>query len=137
MAVQQKYYSRRYNALKFGIIKLRHRPDILLSLLFLVVFSFLVIVPLLQIIKGSLTYQQTDVRMVRGAVAGQFTVYHYLRVFTGRLAQSLFFKPFWHSLVVGFGVTILAMTLGTLLAWVIVRTDIPFKPLFSVLMVTP
>ncbi len=137
MTVQAKPVYRRLNVLKFELTKLRHRPDVLLSLLFLIVFSFLVIVPLLQILKGSLTYQQSDLRMVRGSVQGQLTAYHYLRVFTGRLAQSLFFKPFWHSLIVGFGVTFLAMTLGSLFAWVIVRTDIPFKPLFSVLMVTP
>jgi len=126
-----------FSSAKFRLTQLRHRPYVLLSLVFLVIFSFLVVVPLLEIIKTSLTYQQNDLRMVRDASVGQFTFYHYQRVFTGNLAQALFFKPFINSLVVGFGVTTLAMTLGTLLAWVIVRTDIPFKRFFSAAMVIP
>ncbi len=126
-----------FRSAKFKLTQLRHRPYVILSLLFLAVFTFLVIVPLLEIIKTSLVYQQNDVRMVRDATVGQLTSYHYQRVFTGHLAQALFFKPFVNSLLVGFGVTLLAMTLGTLLAWVIVRTDIPYKRFFSAVMVVP
>ena len=129
--------SRKFSNIKFELTKIRYRPDILLSILFLIVFAFLVIVPLLQIIKTSLVYQQNDLRMVRDATVGQLTGYHYRRVFTGDLAQSLFFKPFLNSLLVGFGVTTLAMTLGTLLAWVVVRTDIPYKRFFNAVMVVP
>ncbi len=125
------------NNLKFNLTKLRHRPNIILSVLFLVVFSFLVIAPLLQIIYTSMTYQANDLRLVRDATVGDFTLYHYFRVFTGRLSRALFYKPFINSLVVGFGVTTMAMTLGTLLAWVIVRTDVPLKRFFGAVMVIP
>ena len=92
---------------------------------------------LLQIIYTSLTYQANDLRLVRDATVGDFTLYHYFRVFTGRLSRALFYKPFINSLVVGFGVTTMAMTLGTLLAWVIVRTDVPLKRFFGAVMVIP
>jgi iron(III) transport system permease protein len=122
---------------KFYLTKLRYRPNIWLSLIFLVVFSFLVIAPLLQIIRTSLTFQSNDLRVVRDATVGDFTLYHYYRVFASKLSKALFYKPFINSLVVGFGVTLMAMTLGTLLAWFIVRTDVAFKPFFSVMMVIP
>ncbi len=137
MSSRTRSFNHKLNSIKFELTKIRYRPDIILSLLFLVVFTFLVIVPLLQIIKTSLIYQQNDLRVVRDATVGQLTDYHYQRVFTGNLAQSLFFKPFINSLLVGFGVTTLAMTLGTLLAWIVVRTDIPYKRFFSAVMVVP
>jgi len=125
------------NTVKFYLTKLRYRPNILLSILFLVIFSFLVIAPLLQIIRTSLTYQSNDLRVVRDATVGDFTLYHYYRVFASKLSKALFYKPFINSLVVGFGVTVMAMVLGTLLAWFFVRTDVAFKPFFGVMMVIP
>ena len=123
--------------LKFTLTKLRYRTDIVIAIVFIVVFAFLVLGPLIQIIYTSLTYQSNDLRMVRDARVGQFTLYHYLRVFTGRLSHSLFFKPFINSLLVGGGVTLLAMLVGTLLAWVLVRTDVPLKRFFNTVIVIP
>lgn len=123
--------------LKFKLTKLRYRTDIIISIVFIVIFAFLVLGPLIQIIYTSLTYQSNDLRVVRDARVGQFTLYHYVRVFTGRLSRSLFFKPFINSLLVGGGVTLLAMVLGTLLAWVLVRTDVPLKRFFNTVIVIP
>lgn len=113
--------------LKLSLTKLRYRTYYIMAMIFLVIFAFLVIVPLIQIILTSLTFQRNDLRMVRGAKVGAFTFYHYSRVFIGRLAQALFYKPFLNSLMVGVGVTTLSMIIGSSLAWVLVRTDIPFK----------
>ncbi len=108
MAVGQK--------LQFATAKLRNRPDILLALIFLVVLAFLVIAPLVQIVYTSLIYQSNDLRVVRDARVGQFTLYHYARIFRGRLARSIFYMPFLNSLLVGCGVTLFAMVVGALLA---------------------
>jgi len=124
-------------AFKFYLTKLRYRTDLVIAILFITVFSFLVIGPLLQIIYTSFTYQSNDLRMVRDARVGEFTGYHYARVFTKKLSKSLFFKPFINSLLVGAGVTVMAMVLGTLLAWVLVRTDVPLKRFFHAVIVIP
>jgi len=87
--------------LKFTLTKLSHRTDIIIAIVFIVVFVFLILGPLIQIIYTSLTYQSNDLRVVRDARVGQFTFYHYVRIFTGRLSRSLFFKPFINSLLVG------------------------------------
>jgi len=123
--------------LKFNLTKLKSRSYYIMALIFIIIFAFLVIVPLIQIIFTSLTFQKNDVRMVRGARVGAFTLYHYSRVFVGRLAKALFYKPFINSLMVGFGVTVLSMTIGSLLAWVLVRTDIPFKKFLNNIIVIP
>ncbi|MCK5249020.1 MAG: iron ABC transporter permease [Spirochaetaceae bacterium] len=123
--------------LKFNLTRLKSRTYYIMALVFIFIFAFLVIVPLLQIIFTSLTFQRNDVRMVRGARVGAFTLYHYSRVFVGRLAKALFYKPFINSLMVGFGVTVLSMVLGSLLAWILVRTDIPFKKFLNNVIVIP
>ncbi len=125
-----------YN-LGFALTKLRYRTYYIIAMLFLVVFAFLVIVPLIQIIVTSLTFQRNDLRMVRGAKIGAFTLFHYSRVFVGRLAQALFYKPFLNSILVGIGVTTLSMLIGSLLAWILVRTDIPFKKFLNSIIVIP
>jgi iron(III) transport system permease protein len=125
------------NRILYNSAKLRNRPDILIALVLIVVFGFLVLGPLIQIIYTSITYQSYDLRVVRDAREGAFTLYHYARVFTGRLSRALFFKPFLNSLKVGFGVTALAMLIGSLLAWAMVRTDIPWKRFFHSITVIP
>ncbi len=125
------------NKIKFTLTKLRYRTDIIISIIFIVIFAFLILGPLIQIIYTSLTYQSNDLRVVRDARVGQFTLYHYVRIFTGRLSRSLFFKPFINSLLVGGGVTLLSMVVGAILAWVLVRTDVPFKRFFQSVIVIP
>jgi len=123
--------------LKYNLKKYRHRTDFIIAVLFISVFSLLVIAPLVQIVYTSFTYQSNDLRLVRDATVGEFTLYHYVRVFTKRLSRSLFFKPFVNSLLVGGGVTVMAMVLGTLLAWVLSRTDVPLKRFFQSVIVIP
>ena len=122
---------------RYYFTKFRYRTDFIIAILFITVFSFLVIGPLIQIVYTSFTYQSNDLRMVRDATVGEFTLYHYARVFTQRLSKSLFFKPFINSLLVGGGVTALAMAIGTLLAWVLSRTDVPLKRFFNAVIVIP
>jgi len=122
---------------KYYFEKYRYRTDLIIASVFILVFAFLVIGPLLQIIYTSFTYQSNDLRVVRDATVGEFTGYHYIRVFTKRLSRSLFYKPFVNSLLVGAGVTGLAMVIGTLLAWVLVRTDVPLKRFFNAVIVIP
>ncbi|MDA3941379.1 MAG: hypothetical protein PF693_19080 [Spirochaetia bacterium] len=100
-------------SLKLSLSKLRYRTYYIMAMIFLIIFAFLVIAPLIQIILTSLTFQRNDLRMVKGARVGAFTFYHYSRVFIGRLAQALFYKPFLNSLMVGVGVTTLCMGAGT------------------------
>lgn len=126
-----------FKDLKLSITKLRYRNYYILALVFIIIFTFLVLVPLIKIIITSLSFQANDERMVRGAREGAFTFYHYSRVFVGKLARSLFYKPFINSLIIGVGVTVLSMFLGTVLAWILVRTDIPFKKFLNTIIVIP
>ena len=125
------------NQLRFALARLAYRKDIIIGILFIIIFSFLIIVPLFEVIYTSFTYQGYDLRVVEGAREGQFTLYHYARVFASKMSSSIFYKPLVNSLLVGAGVTVLAMFLGSIFAWLIVRTNIPYKRFLESVMVIP
>jgi iron(III) transport system permease protein len=121
----------------FGIRRLLNKPEALLSVFFLVVLGFLIITPLVEIIRESMTVQSYDRAYLPDAKPGEFTLLHYERIFAGPMSPALFIRPLLNSLAVGFGVTVLALALGTLLAWVLVRTDLPLRGTFGALAVVP
>lgn len=125
------------NTLKFYRAKLKSKPELILSFIFIAVFSFLIVVPFLKMIYTTLTYQTYDLRLARGAVKGAFTLFHYQRVFASDLTKAFFITPFINSIYVGFSVTVIAMIIGSLLAWLFVRTDIPYKKFFQTIIVVP
>ena len=122
---------------KFYTSKLRSKPEVMLSLLFVIIFAFLIIAPFIQMIYTSLTFQDYDLRLQRGAVEGAFTLFHYIRIFASDLTPALLVKPLLNSIAVGFGVTILAMLIGSMFAWIFVRTDIPHKKFFQTVITIP
>ncbi|MBL6945734.1 MAG: iron ABC transporter permease [Rhodospirillales bacterium] len=123
--------------LRFAIQRLTNRPEKILSAMFVVVLAFLVLNPLIEIIHDSLIYQSYDLAYHPEAKEGDFTVFHLERVFTGRLSDSLFYRPFVNSLFISAGVTALSLFIGTILAWLLVRTDLFFRPAFTALAVIP
>ena len=82
-----------------------------------VVLAFLTVPPLWVLIQGSL-HTTTDT----GAL-GDFTLAHYRRL----LSDKQFVASFLNSLTFALGSTILALTFGGLVAWLVERTNAPFK----------
>ena len=123
--------------LSFALHRIANHPERILTAMFVVVLAFLVINPLIEIIHDSLVYQSYDLAYFPDAKEGEFTLFHMTRVFTGRLSNSLFYRPFVNSLMIAAGVTALSLFIGTLLAWLLVRTDLHFRPAFTALAVVP
>lgn len=91
----------------------------------------------MEIIRDALSIQSYDLAYHPNAQEGSFTLFHLKRVFTGRLSRSLFYHPMMNSLMVGAGVTFLAVVIGSGLAWLVVRTDLPFRKFFGSMAVIP
>ncbi len=121
----------------FYFRKLMHAPERILAVVFLVLLLFLVMTPLFEIIRDALSYQDYDLAYHPDAKVGGFTLFHLERVFTGRLSNALFYKPLLNSLMVGAGVTVLAVVIGSGLAWLMVRTDLPYRGFFGAMAVVP
>ncbi len=122
---------------RFLTQRLKSKPELILSIVFIIIFSFLIVVPFLRMIYTTFTFQGYDLRLNRDAREGAFTFFHYIRVFGSDLTESFLIKPLLHSLAVGFGVTIVAMVLGSIFAWIFVRTDIPHKKFFQTVITIP
>jgi len=123
--------------LSYFFYKLLNRPQLVLGTIFLVILSFLVLTPLLEIIKDSLSIQSYDIAYLPNANIGDFSFFHFERVFSGPLSKALLINPLLNSIAIGICVTLIGVSIGTIFAWLIVRTNIRFKGIFGALAVVP
>ena len=123
--------------LTYFFYKLINRPHLVLGFVCLVILGFLVLTPLMEIIKDSLSVQSYDIAYLPEAEIGEFTLFHYERVFAGPLSKALLINPLLNSIAIGVCVTLIGVSIGTILAWLIVRTNIRYKGVFGALAVVP
>lgn len=112
-------------------------PHIILSIIMLAVMFYMVIIPLYRMVVTTLTVQEMDLRVLKDAELGNFTLYHWIRMLTGKIARIMTFEPLLHSLTISLGATFLALTIGGLMAWLVVRTDVPGREIIHVLATVP
>jgi len=112
-------------------------PRVVISLILLIVLAVFVVMPFARLVRDTLVWQETDTRISRDAQPGAFTTFHWKRTFASPLTKNLLILPLMHSLEVGISVAVLALIIGGLLAWLIVRTDMPFKKLIGSLVMIP
>ena len=122
---------------RFRLQRWLSRPEKIMGLVLLSVLTVLVVLPLVQIVIGASTFGFGDTRLVPGAVPGAWTIYHWQRITASPLTQVLLVKPLLNSLSIAFGVVLLALPLGSLLAWLVVRTDLPLKKLIGNISIIP
>ena len=102
-----------------------HRPYLVMGILFLIPLAYLVIAPAFEIVRTSLIRE------------GQFSGYYWQRVLSGRMSVVLFFKPLLNTLKLAFGMTAGSVVVGAVLAWLVVRTDLPMRGTMERLAVVP
>ena len=112
-----------YKRLRFTLRK----PHVLLGLLLIILLTALVVIPFLQMLHDTAVWQETDRRISRTAEPGKWTFFHYERVFSSPLSLNIFYRPLLRSLTTSLAISCLAMTLGAMMAWFVVRTDMPFR----------
>lgn len=112
-------------------------PHVALSLVLLAVLGIFVIAPIVNIVIDTFTWQSGDTRFDRSAVAGEFTLFHWTRVFAGPLTRRILAEPLLNSVLTALGATAVALFIGTGLAWLLVRTDLPFKRVLAPLAFVP
>lgn len=108
-------------------------PQRVIGVLLIALLIFLVIMPAINIVYTSLTYSISDRRLPqvvdRGleVVPGKFTTVHLERVFWSKLTNKMFLIPLVNTLIITGGLTALSMLIGSTLAWLVVRTNMPWK----------
>jgi iron(III) transport system permease protein len=113
------------------------RPQVVLSLIMLVLMFVMVVIPLYKLVETTVTWQAHDLTRVPDAVEGGFTLFHWDRMLKGIIGKIYLYTPLQHSMVVAIGSTLLALIIGGSLAWLVVRTDMPGRKLINQLAVLP
>jgi iron(III) transport system permease protein len=110
---------------------------VILSLIMLVLMFFMVVIPLYSLVKTTITYSQHDLTRIPTAQVGEFTLFHWIRMTSGAISQIYTYTPIRHSMTVAIGATLFALVIGGMLAWLVIRTDMPGRRLINFLAVLP
>lgn len=110
---------------------------VVLALIMLVLMIYLIIVPLYRMVMTTATFQEKDVLAVPEAVVGELTIYHWARMLASQISKVMMYAPLQHSLTIATGATLLAMTIGSVLAWLVIRTDMAGRNVINNLATIP
>lgn len=103
----------------------------------IVILICLVIIPLMEMVATTFQLAAKDVRRVEGGKTGAWTLYYWGKLLCSEVSQNMLYKPLAHSLMIAFCVSVLSICLGGSIAWLMVRSDLPFKKFFSLAMIIP
>ena len=116
-----------------GVVK---NPFNMIVAISLVILFCLIVIPLLQMVASTFTAARSEIKRIGGEV-GDFTLYYWKYLLVGKLSGATLWGPLKNSLVVGIFTVLVSVPLGSILGWLIVRSDIPGKKLLGMLVVIP
>ena len=122
--------------LKNLILNVVRNPFNMIVLVSLIVLFCLIVIPLLTMVKETFTLAQSELRRVDGKV-GDFTLYYWWYMLASNMNKAVLWEPLMHSLVCGIFTTLISVPLGSVLAWLMIRTDIPGKKVLGLLVTVP
>ena len=111
-------------------------PYNILVFISVVALGILVVWPLLQMVFSTFQLAPSEAKRVHGT-AGEFTLYYWQRLFHSQVSQNMLYKPLLHSLLIASSVSVLSILIGSLIAWLMVRSDLPAKGFFSMAVIIP
>ena len=122
--------------LKNLILNVLKNPFNMVVLVSLVILFCLIIIPLLTMIANTFTLAQGELRRVQGHV-GDFTLYYWKYILASTLSGAVLWGPLKNSFICGFFTVLVSVPLGSVLAWLMIRTDIPGKKILGLLVTVP
>lgn len=122
--------------LKNGIKGFISNPYHILVIVTVFLLVYLIVVPLIGMINTTFHVGRTDVHAAKQS-EGSFTLYYWNRLFVSKVAVKLLYKPFLNSFLVSICASFLAILVGSVLAWLMVRSNLPHKKFFSTALLVP
>lgn len=113
-----------------------HDPTTLIGVLLLVTFLWLILAPVISILTDMFFVQMGDARRV-GAETGAFTLYYLDRILLSPMSGFLFWGPLRETIINAALSMMIAMVLGSGLAWLLYRTDMWGRAWFSTALIVP
>ena len=123
--------------LKNQILNVVTNPFNMIVFITLIILFCLIVIPLLQMMASTFTVGTRSEAREAGVPVGGFTLYYWKYILTSYLSTATLWGPLKNSLVVGIATVLVSVPLGSVLGWLIVRTDIPCKKLLGMLVVIP
>ncbi|WP_259148894.1 iron ABC transporter permease [Rhizobium sp. BIGb0125] len=111
-------------------------PTTLIGVLTALLFTYLIVVPIISIVLDSVRVQFGHERRL-GKDVGDLTMYYLDRSFFSPVATDLFWRPLANTLTVALGAISLSLVIGTVLAWLISRTDMFGRRWFATALIVP
>jgi iron(III) transport system permease protein len=112
-------------------------PQHIIAALLSIILVYLIALPLVQLFWRTISWGEGDRRLSRAAVEGEFTAFHWREMVFGPSSGPMLFEPFWNTMVTGVTAAVFALLLGSILAWLVVRTDMPGKRLLRPILTLP
>lgn len=113
-----------------------HEPANLLGALLLMLFSWIILAPVMSVLLNAVLVQSGDEGRT-GATEGTFTAWYLLRTLTSRMSELLLWTPLLNTLAVALSTVAMALIVGVALAWLINRTDFAGRKWFATLLIVP
>ena len=95
----------------------------------LILLFITIIIPLLSMVQNTFVVAKSELRNIPGAKVGDYTLWYWKYLLASPLTKTILWVPLRNSLIIGAFVTVISVPLGALMAWLMVRTDIPCKGL--------
>ena len=122
--------------LRYRWYGLTQSPTTLFGLLLALLFLYVIALPVGSLLLDGIQVQFGDERRI-GALTGDWTAYYLLRTLNSPVADTMFWQPLWHTLRVASGVILLSLTLGSLLAWLVTRSNLRGRAWFATALIVP
>jgi iron(III) transport system permease protein len=125
-----------WQAWRYRIKVALREPTTLIGVMTALLFTYLIVVPIISIIFDAVSVQFGHERRL-GKEVGDFTFYYLDRTFFSPVATDLFWHPLLNTLTVALGAIALSLAIGTILAWLISRTDMFGRRWFATALIVP
>ena len=124
--------------LKNQFLNIVKNPFNMIVFFSLIILFCLIVIPLLQMIAATFTASGSKNELRRiGVDRGDFTLYYWRYILVSNMASATLWEPLKNSLLIGLCTVLVSVPLGSVLGWLIVRSDIPGKKLLGMLVVIP
>lgn len=111
-------------------------PTALIGVLTALLFTYLIVVPIISMISDAFRVQSGDERNA-GLPFGSWTTYYLDRVFLSPVSRELFWNPLLHTLSIALAAIVVALVVGGSIAWLLARTNLPGRKWFSTALIVP
>ncbi len=111
-------------------------PTIIFGLILSIFFAYLILSPVLLMLYDSIVIDFADKSRAGGEV-GTLTLYYLDRALLSKISRYIFWTPLLNTVIVALCVIVITLITGSILGWLVSRTDMYGKRWFSTALMIP